>query len=53
VSQQASLAAEVHSTEGQFLLEELALNIGNSLIYQAGTRKPAVTKREGQDLESR
>jgi hypothetical protein len=50
---QTTFAAEAHLAEGQFLLEEQALNIQKSLIYRAGTLRPAVSKREGQNLEPR
>jgi hypothetical protein len=44
-------AAEVHLAEGRFFLEEQILNKSKSLMYRAGTRRPTVSKREGQNLE--
>jgi hypothetical protein len=52
-SLQTTLAAEAHLAEGQFLLEEQTLNIEKSLIYRRGTRRPAVSKTEGQNLYPR
>jgi hypothetical protein len=46
-----TLAADAHLAEGQFLLEEQTLNKAKSLIYRAGTRKPTISKTEGQNLE--
>jgi hypothetical protein len=46
-----TLAADAHLAEGQFLLEEQTLNNTKSLIYRAGTRRPAISKTEGQNLE--
>jgi hypothetical protein len=43
-----TLAADAHLAEGQFLLEEQTLNIEKSLIYRTGTRRPTVSKTEGQ-----
>jgi hypothetical protein len=48
-----TLAAEAHLAEGQFLLEEQTLNIEKSLIYRTGTRRPTVSKTEGQNLDPR
>jgi hypothetical protein len=48
ITLQTTLAAEAHLAEGQFLLEEQTLNIEKSLIYRAGTRRPTVSKTEGQ-----
>jgi hypothetical protein len=47
MSLQTTLAADVHLAEGQILLEEQTLNNPKSLIYQAGTRRPAISKTEG------
>jgi hypothetical protein len=52
-SLQTTLAAEAHLAEGQFLLEEQTLNIEKSLIYRTGTRKPTVSKTDGQNLDPR
>jgi hypothetical protein len=54
-SLQTTLAAEAHLAEGQFLLEEQTLNIEKSLIrvYRTGTRRPTVSKTEGQNLDPR
>jgi hypothetical protein len=52
-SLQTALAAEAHPAEAQFLLEEQALNIKKSLMYRAGTRRPTVSKTEGQNLVPR
>jgi hypothetical protein len=42
---QTTLAAESHLAKGQFLLEQI-LNKAKSLIYRAGTRRPAISKTE-------
>jgi hypothetical protein len=52
MSLQTTLAAEAHLA-GQFLLEEQTLNIEKSLIYRTGTRRPTVSKTEGQNLDPR
>jgi hypothetical protein len=52
-SLQTTLAAEAHLAEGQFLLEEQTLNIEKPLIYRTGTRRPTVSKTEGQHLDPR
>jgi hypothetical protein len=52
-SLQTTLAAEAHLAEGQFLLKEQTLNIEKSLIYRTGTRRPTVSKTEGQNLDPR
>jgi hypothetical protein len=49
----SSLTAEAHLVEGQFLLEEQTLNSVKCLIYRAGTRGPAVSNTERQNLEPR
>jgi hypothetical protein len=41
----------MHLAEGQFLLEEQTLNNAKSLIYRAGTRRPTISKTEGQNLK--
>jgi hypothetical protein len=48
-----TLAADAHLAEGQFLLEGQTLNKEKSLIYRAGTRRPTISKTEGQNLEPR
>jgi hypothetical protein len=45
-----TLAADAHLAERQFLLEEQTLNIAKSLVYRAGSRRPAISKTEGQNL---
>jgi hypothetical protein len=50
-SLQATLAADAHLAEGQFLNGEQTLNRAKSLIYQAGTRRPTISKTEGQNLK--
>jgi hypothetical protein len=49
-SLQTALAAEAHLAEGQFLLTEQTLNIGKSRMYRAGTRRPTISKAEGQGI---
>jgi hypothetical protein len=53
MSLQTALAAEEHLAKWQFLLEEQALNKEKTLLYQAGTQRPTVFKREGYNLEPR
>jgi hypothetical protein len=50
-SPQTTLAADAHLAERQFLHEEQTLNNAKSLIYRAGTRRPIISKTEGQNLE--
>jgi hypothetical protein len=50
---QTTLAAEAHLPEGQFLLEEQTINKVKSLMYREGTRRPAIAKTEGLNLEPR
>jgi hypothetical protein len=50
-SLQTTFAADAHLAEGQFLLAEQTLNIAKSLIYRAGTRRPTISKMEGQNLK--
>jgi hypothetical protein len=50
-SLQATLAADAHLAEGQFLLEGQTFNIAKSLIYRAGTPRPTLSKTEGQNLK--
>jgi hypothetical protein len=50
---QTTSAAEAHLAEGQFLLQKQTLNKAKSLMYRAGTRRPAISKTEGQNLEPR
>jgi hypothetical protein len=52
-SLQTALAAEAHAIEGQFLLEELTLNVEKPLIHRPGTRRPTISKTEGPNLESK
>jgi hypothetical protein len=51
ISLQTTLAAEAHLAEGQYLLEELTLNKVKSLMHRARTRRPTISKTEGQNLE--
>jgi hypothetical protein len=44
ISLPATLVAEAHLAERQFLHEEQTLNKAKSLIYPAGTRGPADSK---------
>jgi hypothetical protein len=46
-----TLAADAHLAEGQSLDEEQTLNNGKSLIYRAGTRRPTISKTEGQNFK--
>jgi hypothetical protein len=50
-SLQTILAADAHLAEGQFFPEEQTLNKEKSLIYRAGTRRPTISKTEGQNLK--
>jgi uncharacterized membrane protein YcgQ (UPF0703/DUF1980 family) len=50
-SLQTKLAADAHLAEGQFLLEQQTLNKAKSLIYRTGTRRPIISKTEGQNLK--
>jgi hypothetical protein len=50
-STSATLEADAHPAEGPFLHEEQTLNNAKSLIYRAGTRRPTVSKTEGQNLK--
>jgi hypothetical protein len=50
-SLQTTLAADAHLAEGQFVHEGQTLNNAKSLIYRAGTRRPAISKTEGQILK--
>jgi hypothetical protein len=52
-SLQTVLAADAHLAGGQFLHEEQTLNKAKFLIYRAGTRLPAISKTEAQNLEPR
>jgi hypothetical protein len=52
LSLQTTLADDMHLAGGQLLLVEQTLNKEKSLIYQAGTKRPTVSKRRGQDSES-
>jgi hypothetical protein len=53
MSIQTTPAAEAHLRGQQILLEEQTLDIEKSLIYRVGTRRPTVSKIEGQNLEAR
>jgi hypothetical protein len=44
-----TLAADAHLEEGQFLLEKQTLNKAKSLMYREGTRRPAISKTEGDN----
>jgi hypothetical protein len=50
-SLQTTLAADAHLVEGQFLLEKQTLNNARCLVYRAGTRRPTISKTEGQNLK--
>jgi hypothetical protein len=52
-SLQTTVAAEAHLAEGQNFLEEQILNREKFVIYQAGPRRPTISKREGNSLEPR
>jgi hypothetical protein len=52
-SLQTTLEAEERPTEGQHLLEEQILNIEDSLLHQAGTRRLTVSIQGEQNLEPR
>jgi hypothetical protein len=52
-SLQTTFAAEAQLAEGQFLVREQTLNIGKSRIYRTGTRRPTISKAEGQNIEPR
>jgi hypothetical protein len=45
---QTTLAADAHLAEGQFLHEDQLLNKVKFLIYRTGTRRPTISKPEGQ-----
>jgi hypothetical protein len=47
-SLQSTLAADAHLAEVQFSHEEKTLNNAKSLIYRARTRRPTISKTEGQ-----
>lgn len=48
-SLQTALAADAHLAKGQFLTEE-TLNVGRSRINRTGTRRPTISKTEGQSI---
>jgi hypothetical protein len=52
-SLQTTFAADAHPVEGQFLHEEQTLNNAKSLIYRTRTRRPTISKTEGQILKPR
>jgi hypothetical protein len=52
-SLQTTLTADAYLAEGQVLIEGPKLNIGKSLRYRVGTRRPTASKREGQNLKPR
>jgi hypothetical protein len=47
------LAAEAHLAERQFLIAGQTQNRGKSLRYRVGTRRPTVSRTDGQNLEPR
>jgi hypothetical protein len=47
------LAAEVHLAQGQIIFERQTLNNDTSLNYRTRIRRPAVSEREGQNLEQK
>jgi hypothetical protein len=49
---QTTMLVEVHLAKGQFVLEEGTWNVDKSLIYLAGTQRPAVSKTEGKNLNN-
>jgi hypothetical protein len=52
-SLQATLAADAHPAEAQFVHEDHTLNKAMSLMYRAGTGRPTISKTEGLNLEPR
>jgi hypothetical protein len=46
-------AADADLAEVQFLLIEETLNMGKSRVYQSGTRRPTISKAEGQSVYPR
>jgi hypothetical protein len=50
-SLQTTLAAGTHLAQGQFVHKEQVLNNAKSLLYRAGTRRPTISKTEGQKLK--
>jgi hypothetical protein len=52
-SLQTTLPAEVRLAEGKFFLEEQIFGIEIYLIYGTGTRRPAVSNEDGENLEPR
>jgi hypothetical protein len=50
-SMQTTLETDAQIAKGQFLLEEQALNNPKSLICRAGTRRPTISKTEGQNFK--
>jgi hypothetical protein len=46
-----TIAADAHLAEEQFLHEEQTLNNAKSLIYRAETRRPIISKAEGQNFK--
>jgi hypothetical protein len=50
-SLQTTVAAGAHLEEGQFLHEEQTLNKAKSRIRRGGTRRPTVSRTEGQNLD--
>jgi hypothetical protein len=51
-SLQTTLAAEA-LLAGQISFDEQMLNVDNSLMYRAGTRRPKVSKSEGQKFRGK
>jgi hypothetical protein len=52
-SEYVNVPATTLAADGQFLQEQQILNKAKSLIYRAGTRRPAIAQTEGQNLEPR
>jgi hypothetical protein len=52
-SSQITLTAEAHLVDGRDLLEQQILNIEKSLIYRAGNRRPAVSKKKTTECRTK
>jgi hypothetical protein len=50
---QTTLAAEAHLADGQFVNEWENFNSATSLKYLTGTRRPTISKTEGQNVRPR
>jgi hypothetical protein len=48
---QTVLEDDAHLAEGQFLHDEETFNNAASLIYRAGTRRPTISKTDGQNFK--